>query len=728
MNYLKNSLFIVILLFLITQTVIGQTNPLFPEFHEKYWFYRERLKYFVKPGRGIGESIILDTRNRSLDGNYRVGDQTYDLGWYMGILATEYYLLTQSNQPQEAKNQTLTELYYAMRAFTRLDMCEEFEPWNGVSIKDGFFMRHDIQLTTGEAQFDTSYLNHDLTIKDVATSRPPGLPSYIDTYSAGENNHEEWVKTAMSQDHAALIIMGFGFVTKCLPAGEISFVNTMTGVGDSYNFVQHAKNSIIDVGNYVGNINLQNGFSWNPPLDEDDWLSDLLRSIFGNDIPVDIRGYWTIFDPNRDIVKRGHWAFAFRYGFKEAIRKLTNHTVPTDLPGSIGDGDGAWKKWADAPIGKYYSRLFACVLAAIGDSWNSTIPMKKTDDRIDDLLTSNDHAWFYILMYIFFQKDHNLNSKYINNGDNGTNNSESTIETWLDEAPLCGPYSLWHDGDDRYFDFCDCRLPTVAPDLWGSQNRFRHQYTEQLGHHWLKGNFPGLDYMLFYNLYHYYRNWWYGWDYGYIPYRNMMNSTLSEDYPYQENNVSYGNSDNPSRLRAFRSFNYNGEVQVNEFGEGDLSIIAGDRIQLTPGFHVYQGGHFSAKVEEFDCFGSSSDTKSQEFKDNNFIKGYWNESSGINFDSRKESLTLLTQQSKNEFGLQPQIYPNPAQNHIQIQVKNHQLDNLQITIRDVFGNTILIEPNYKPGGILDISTLSNGIYIAEIVIDKRVYQERFVVL
>jgi len=730
MNYLRNSLLIVVLISLLTQTGTGQTNPLFPEFHEKYWFYRERLKYFVEPGRGIGESIMLDTRNSNLYGEYRVGDQTYDMGWYMGILATEYYLLNQSGQSQDVLNQTLTELYYAMRAFTRLDMCEEFEPWDDFSEKDGFFMRHDIQLTTGDAEFDESYLNHGLTSEDIVTSSPPGLPSYIDDFDGGDNNYDEWVKTAMSQDHAALVIMGFGFVIKCLPKGEIDFVNTMNGEDDSYNFVQHAKNSIIDVGNYIGNVDLQHGHSWRPPLDEDDDFSDLLRSVFGDDIPVDIDGYWTIFDPNRDIVKRGYWAFVFRYGFKEAIRKLTNHTVPTDVPGSIGDGDGVWKKWADAPIGKYYSRLFACVLAAIGDSWNSTIPMKETDDRINDLLTSNDHAWFYTLMYIFFQKDHNLNSEYINNGDNGTNNSEATIEIWLNEAPFCGPYSYGNPnaGDNMYFEFCDCELPKVAADQWGSQNRFRHQFSEQMGYHWLKGNFPGLDYMLFYNLYHYYRNWWYGWDYGYIPYRNMINSVVEQDYPYAENGSYNGTTSNPANLRAFNSFEYNGTVSEENGNNGELNLIAGESIKLTPGFHVYQGAHFSAKVEEFDCWeaGGNGNNKSSYFHDNGYVYNY-------NPDPMEVINDETTDLSDDDFKVKILenhfiAFPNPAKNQIQFQFKNATTSSYALIIRDVYGNTIITEPNYQSGAVLNISTLSNGIYIAEVVIDGRVYQEKFVVL
>ena len=741
MNYKMNRLQLVFFfLFAISNFSFSQNNTLFSELHEKYWFYRERLKYFVDPGEGIGKSIILDCRNRNGTSSFRVGDQTYDLGWYIGILSTEYYLLSDANQIQETRYQTLTELYYAIRAFERLDSCETFEPWNKSNPElDGFFMRYDIQLTTGESSFNTNNLNHGLTDQESVTRRPPGLPSYIDDYDAGDNNYEEWVKTAMSQDHAAVMIMGLGFVTKCLPSGEIGFINTVTGEYDSFDFVGRASTNINNIGNYIGNITLQNGTEWYINDDWEEWIIQLISwgtGLGGVNSETPMSGYWTIFDPNSDIVKRGHWAYVNRYGFKQAIKSLTNHTVPTDMPGNIGgaigDGDEIWKHWADVPIGQYHSRLFASVIAAIGDSWNSTIPYRHTDDRIYNLLTQTDHDLFYILLYIMFQgPDDDANSEYINNGDNNTSNTEADIEEWLAEAPFCGPYSYGdpNAGDNMYFEFCDCELPKVAEDQWGSQNRFRHQFSEQMGYHWLKGNFPGLDYMLLYNLYHYYRNWWYGWDYGYIPYRNMINSVSDQEYPYAENGSYNGTTSNPANLRAFNSFEYNGTISEENGNNGELNLIAGESIKLTPGFHVYQGGHFSAKIEEFDCWARSQDTKSSMFADNNYIEYEWEElPDNSPFITSEEETQEFEKNSPIKESGSIIVIPNPAKNQIQFQFETANISSYSLIIRDVYGNTIITETNYQSGANLNISTLSNGIYIAEVVINGQVYQEKFVVM
>lgn len=73
---------------------------------KKYWYYRNRLKYFVYPGTERGESIIATMRN-----NWRLEDNIdrWDfiqitenplriMGYYIGMLATEYKLLSDNNQ------------------------------------------------------------------------------------------------------------------------------------------------------------------------------------------------------------------------------------------------------------------------------------------------------------------------------------------------------------------------------------------------------------------------------------------------------------------------------------------------------------------------------------------------------------------------------------------------------------------------------------------------------
>jgi hypothetical protein len=93
---------------------------------EKYWYYRDRMKYFVYPGNQEGNSIIITNRNANRPYGYSSGGwrpgiynsvefgQTYkSMGYYIGFLATEFKLLQQNNQDL---SNTLIELNFVMDA------------------------------------------------------------------------------------------------------------------------------------------------------------------------------------------------------------------------------------------------------------------------------------------------------------------------------------------------------------------------------------------------------------------------------------------------------------------------------------------------------------------------------------------------------------------------------------------------------------------------------------
>lgn len=83
----------ILLISIFSLQALSQNNfnsSMSSELHEKYWFYRERLKYFIIPGEGPGKSILYDVRNLWESSRLSLGDQTIDLGWYIAILATDY--------------------------------------------------------------------------------------------------------------------------------------------------------------------------------------------------------------------------------------------------------------------------------------------------------------------------------------------------------------------------------------------------------------------------------------------------------------------------------------------------------------------------------------------------------------------------------------------------------------------------------------------------------------
>jgi len=126
-----NSILLFIIIILLSFNGQAQSNSINLM---KYWYYRDRLKYFVVPGSGPGESQVAVTRNFTLDNIRKNHTLTYGqdcldgYGPYLGVLATEYYLLNHNNQDY---SETLMELYYALMAYDdKMDDCETKPPWN----------------------------------------------------------------------------------------------------------------------------------------------------------------------------------------------------------------------------------------------------------------------------------------------------------------------------------------------------------------------------------------------------------------------------------------------------------------------------------------------------------------------------------------------------------------------------------------------------------------------
>jgi len=97
------------------------------EILQKYWYYRWRLRNdFVYIGTEAGESLPISERNINEDifGSMGLGDVTQLLGYYINTLATEHKLLSDENRTEDLP-MTRTELYYAYKAFERLDYAGE---------------------------------------------------------------------------------------------------------------------------------------------------------------------------------------------------------------------------------------------------------------------------------------------------------------------------------------------------------------------------------------------------------------------------------------------------------------------------------------------------------------------------------------------------------------------------------------------------------------------------
>jgi hypothetical protein len=120
---MKHIIFLIIAFLLVSIDIYSQTAQ---SNFNKYWFYRDRLKKrFMVEGPNQGESLVAPRIEKLYPNKsnkqylYHFGDQTIQMGWYLGVLATEYRLLANHSQPTA---NTERELYHAMKAYERLDL------------------------------------------------------------------------------------------------------------------------------------------------------------------------------------------------------------------------------------------------------------------------------------------------------------------------------------------------------------------------------------------------------------------------------------------------------------------------------------------------------------------------------------------------------------------------------------------------------------------------------
>ncbi|MCA0431578.1 MAG: T9SS type A sorting domain-containing protein [Bacteroidetes bacterium] len=225
-------LFLIVLLFFNYNIIKAQSDL---ENHQKYWYYKSRLyNDFMKVGLNPGESIPSQRRgkenpflNFSDDVNCKMdwGDASSYLGFYIGTLAMEYYLLKQNNQ---SVDKVSYEIFCALNAINRLDYYGETF-FDGQPTLNGYFVRDDV-----DANFVNNNYNHFnyYSNGNSLNSNSPGK-GFMSDFTAGANkvnsSKEGWLNwrlthdylsdhdgpiPEMSQDQAYSLFVGLALVKK----------------------------------------------------------------------------------------------------------------------------------------------------------------------------------------------------------------------------------------------------------------------------------------------------------------------------------------------------------------------------------------------------------------------------------------------------------------------------------------------------------------------------------
>ncbi|MGZ3919104.1 MAG: hypothetical protein ACXVOH_03550 [Bacteroidia bacterium] len=265
--------------------------------HEKYWYYKSRLNNdFIKVGTEAGESLpfnqraitqLGDPRNgASMQNGFQVGDALSTLGIYIGVLATEYALLSNNQQPTDSVRH---ELFCALNAINRIDYLAEsvYAFAGGASALNGFMIRDDIPCGFVRANYKHfNYFNAGTTI-DPNNGLPfpnnstsdKGFASIVNTgqWKLGPHNDDGSDYCAilkngqpdghiMSQDHVISLLVGLSLVNRYVDSDardydkfhhEIYFLHE-SGVSSILQASQNIANRLADFMGHSTLFNIEN--------------------------------------------------------------------------------------------------------------------------------------------------------------------------------------------------------------------------------------------------------------------------------------------------------------------------------------------------------------------------------------------------------------------------------------------------------------------------------------
>lgn len=441
---------------------------------DKYWHYRYRLvNYFMVVGDGPGMSIPADIRN-AFDGNgsgqLRWGEGPTYLGYYLGVLATEYRLLRDNGQ---STDRTLTELYYALRAVNRLDFVAE-SMWNLPNNEDGFLIRDDVPANFVQQHF------YELNINimpgqgnTIGTGAPGEVTSGKSDYQTNIDNGTPHLN-AVSQDVIYELLMGYALVKRYVDSGNLQFNNYVTNSPMQSNFTTTA---IVETSKIINYIKFHDWSMPNPDADV-----------------ANISDYWVV---------GGNPGSMF--SFNHALARVGNYITGFDFTDNITEDPAAKSAWQNLQnksvvlcdqIGNTWSvHHMAMNLAAVSNSWRENISAMAGNTTPESIIELGDYdagGGFPICDY--FDNHFGWDVYY------------GMLWDVLHGGPiyigdLCKAQQILNSGfwDGPFFH----NVYDKAYPGWCSTRRFFNDPPQQnVGNSAFPGNYNGLDYMLLFNLYH----------------------------------------------------------------------------------------------------------------------------------------------------------------------------------------------------------------------------------
>lgn len=431
---------------------------------QKYWYYRWRLANdFLKVGEGVGHSIPIQSR-QGYNGipDIELADATIYHGFYLGILATEFKLL-KINQRHADLERTKTELYYAIKAFERLDMYGE--EYLGMPGKiDGCFQRDDIPcdfLDPNKNPQNYRHFNQEYHV-------PEGFTPVFKVFTSDdcpdgqalEDKSNPRRTPSMSQDQVIWLLMGFMLIEKCMDGLEQ--VRLHNGDIIDFDFNLQARRHAINMINYC---------KYKYP-----------------DKPK--KSNWRLYRSDGKKIFPGQNVFMFKYPMSIIGQRMYTEHAENNQKFDKTPGRAQWKLTRIWIPYKNVNGQMITVIGALSGRWGKD--ELRTMKAIEKTWKKRNWGNFYLpLMAVLHDID--LNEIDIH----------QRIISDLNLAPAVGPYNLTRHEIARFADSLGIK---TYPEGWTRHlkysSSFENQWDGDLDNYMRRGFYSGLDYMLLFNLYY----------------------------------------------------------------------------------------------------------------------------------------------------------------------------------------------------------------------------------
>lgn len=415
---------------------------------------------------GIGPDMGMSTPagvRDTVSGILQWTDATMDLGQYIGLLAMEYRILENKGMNTD---ETVEELFYALYALNRLDYnAERF--FGGTRSLNGFFMRDDIDEDSLNMPAILEHLNQGLTEPKII-----GLDS--DHMDDIPRNNEE------SLDQAILLITGLGLVERCVPESVVYMENK-----DIMQFQDFETSLHLEAGNIITRIvnYMKEGDSSVVTLNPGD---PNLYGIEGDAWDFIIKNPVT-YEP----VLRGENAFLLSKGFTSSKYHFTGlPSLTTDTMMNMV-ADTIFKSF-EMYIVPNDQDFKVINLNAMSNYWpdglqTDTANTEYNARKLGPRSQVQGYEWIPMLHQLVFGGQNNYLMSAVPPDTLFYNDPGGYYEYLVNTAPGTGPYNY---GD------------SIWPNWeWSSTSRTIQPGRRGETGNAFPGNYNGLDYMIYYNMY-----------------------------------------------------------------------------------------------------------------------------------------------------------------------------------------------------------------------------------